>query len=156
MLLEHYLAQTPRVLFCPGADQPLNAAEELGRVGTSQAQGSYYYRHAGNTRLFDDPDDPTPPTNIRLSSLGRNRDGAPIRTLVLDTQFLCPPDLDVFNVTQRTHHRQRVSNALMWDGSARSLPNRDQHLTVDVRDYAELHNAFSKILDAFEHADVAP
>lgn len=155
LLLEQYLASTPRVLFCPGADQPLNAAEELARVGVSQAQGSYFYRHAGNTRMFDEPGSP-PVQTVRLTNLGRNREGAPIRVLVLDTQFLCPPDLEVFNVLQRTHHQQKVANALLWDGGARSLGNRDRRFTVDLRDYAELHDAFNKILATFERADVAP
>lgn len=156
LLLEQYLAKTPRVLFCPGADEPLDAAVELARVGTSQAQGSYYYRHAGNTRLFDQPGDPNPPQAPRQQQLGRNRDGLPLRVLVMDTQFLCPPDLEVFNVVQRTHHQQKSSNVLLWDGSARTLANRDRRYTVDLRDYAELHNAFNKIMEVFERADAAP
>src|SRR5256885_4836240 len=58
LLLQQYLATQPRVLFCPGSDQPLDADVELSRVGNTQAQGSYYYRHAGATNLFDSPNMP--------------------------------------------------------------------------------------------------
>jgi len=156
LMLDDYLSKTPKVLFCPGADQPLNADEELAKVGNAQAQGSYFYRHAGNTRLFDNPGAADALQHIRLNSLGRNRNGAPIRALVIDTQFLCPPDLEVFNVLQRTHHQQKASNILLFDGSVRTLNNEDGRYTVDLSDYAELHGAFDKILDVFERADVAP
>ncbi|MBM3847822.1 MAG: prepilin-type N-terminal cleavage/methylation domain-containing protein, partial [Verrucomicrobia bacterium] len=39
LLLQSYLANSKRVLFCPGSDQPINADEELEKVGKSQAQG---------------------------------------------------------------------------------------------------------------------
>ena len=55
LLMQEYLAQAPKVLFCPGSDQPVEAEAELAKAGTTQAQGSYYYRHGGNVRLFDDP-----------------------------------------------------------------------------------------------------
>ncbi|HTD66996.1 MAG TPA: type II secretion system protein, partial [Candidatus Limnocylindria bacterium] len=58
LLLRDQLAQTPRVLFCPGSDQPVDADKELARVGQSQAQGSYFYRHAGVTPLFYTPPEP--------------------------------------------------------------------------------------------------
>ncbi len=48
LMLASTLAQTPRVLFCPGADQPTDALAELIKVGTNQARGSYYYRHGGS------------------------------------------------------------------------------------------------------------
>ena len=46
LLLEKYLSKKPEVLFCPGADQSLSTKTELEKVGNSQAQCSYYYRHA--------------------------------------------------------------------------------------------------------------
>src|SRR5437588_10254224 len=58
LLLAQHSTSQPRVLFCPGTDQFLDAATELEKVGTNQAQGSYYYRHAGNTLLFDNPTAP--------------------------------------------------------------------------------------------------
>src|SRR5438093_1501853 len=48
LLLQQHLASQPKVLFCPGADQKLDADAELARVGVTQAQCSYYYRHGGN------------------------------------------------------------------------------------------------------------
>ncbi len=96
LLLQQHLCNQPRVLFCPGNDQPLDAAAELARVGASQAQCSYYYRHAGITQLFDTPGDAPPPDHLQLDRLGDNRNGLPIRALAIDTLCLCPPDLAVF------------------------------------------------------------
>ncbi len=42
LLLKQHLADTPKVLFCPGSDQPMDADAELSKVGQYQAQGSYY------------------------------------------------------------------------------------------------------------------
>jgi len=156
LLLEHHLASQPRVLFCPGADQPLDAATELSRVGTTQAQGSYYYRHGGNTQLFDGPTPLYPPNHLQLENLGVNREGRSIGALVMDTQFLCPPDLAAFNVRPRTHHQQRSSNILFADGHAVSRPNANARFTVDVRDYSGVREAFDKILKVFEQADQVP
>jgi prepilin-type N-terminal cleavage/methylation domain-containing protein/prepilin-type processing-associated H-X9-DG protein len=156
LMLAHHLSAQPRVLFCPGNDQPINAAAELGRVGLGQAQGSYYYRHAGNTLLFDNPGSPVPRDNLRLDHLGLNRDGRPVQALVLDVQFLAPPDLEAFNVTARTHHRRRVTDILFADGHAAARLNADGRFTVDVQDYFELRNSFDRILKVFEQADREP
>ena len=153
LLLREHLANQPKVLFCPGTDQLLDAETELAKVGANQAQCSYYYRHAGNTRLFDDPSNRETPENIRLESLGLNRDGIPIRALVMDTEFLCPPDLGTFNVIPRTNHRQKFVNVLYADGHARTLPNGDGRFTVDVRDFIEVRKSFDKILNVLEEAD---
>jgi hypothetical protein len=101
LLLNPYLAKTPKILFCPACDQPQDADLELSRVGATQAQSSYYYRHGGNTQLFDNPRAPHTP-QLKLANLGNNRNGVPIRGLVIDTMFLCPPELDSFNVKPRT------------------------------------------------------
>ena len=152
LLLEHHLASQPRVLFCPGADQPLDVDAELARVGRSQAQSGYYYRHAGTTELFDDPASGFP-QNLRLENLGNNRNGLPVRALMLDTIFLCPPGLESFNVKPRTNHRERFANILFADGRVVARPNRDNRFTVDVSDYNEIRNAFNKILQVLERAD---
>ena len=157
LLLQHYLAHQPKVLFCPGTDQPLDADAELAKVGVTQSQGSYYYRHASVTHLFDPPNlNLTSPEHIQLEGMGDNRKGAPIRALVIDTIFLCPPDLAAFNVKPRTHHRQQLANVLYTDGSAASRPNLNAKFTVDLRNYAEIYQAFDKILQVFESADVEP
>ena len=153
LLLQHHLAAQPKVLFCPSTDQPLDTEAELAKVGTYQAQGSYYYRHGGNTQLFDTPGTTNSLPNLRLESLGQNRNGLPIRALAIDTLFLCPDDLAVFNVKPRTHHRQKSATMLFSDGHAFSRPNKDNRFTVDVTDYSQIRDAFNKILQVFEQAD---
>jgi type II secretory pathway pseudopilin PulG len=156
LMLQHQLAAQPKVLFCPSADQPLDAEAELARVGTYQAQGSYYYRHGGNTELFDTPGSTNTNPNLRLENLGLNRNGRPIRALVMDTLFLCPEDLAAFNVRPRTHHRQKSVTILFSDGHAAVRPNKDNRFTVDVTDYSQVRDSFNKILQAFERADTEP
>ena len=156
LLLQQHLASQPRVLFCPGRDQPLDADVELSRVGNTQAQGSYYYRHAGATNLFDPLNMPAVPDHILLDKLGDNRKGRPIMALAIDTEFLCPPDLESFNVKPRSNHRQKFANILFYDGHAASRQNLTNRFTVDVSDYNEVRDAFSKILAVFEQADTLP
>jgi prepilin-type N-terminal cleavage/methylation domain-containing protein/prepilin-type processing-associated H-X9-DG protein len=154
LLLQQQLARQPKVLFCPGTDQPLDSELELSRVGTNQAQSSYYYRHAGVTVLFDNQNTNPVPDHIVLDKLGNNRNGQPIRALVIDTQFLCPPALESFNIKPRTNHRQKLVNILFWDGHANSRSNRDNRFTVDLTNPGDLQNAFDKILKVLEQADV--
>lgn len=156
LLLQSYLATQPKVLFCPGADQPLDANAELAKVGTTQAQGSYYYRHGGATNLFDNPYDQSIPQHIKLNNLGTNRNGMAIRALALDTIFLCPDDLAAFNVKPRTHHQQKLAVILFADGHSAARPNKEARFTVDVRNYNELRGAFDKILGVLEQADTLP
>lgn len=154
LLLDQHLANTPRVLFCPGSDQPLDAGSELAKVGSLQSQASYYYRHAGVTELFAAPTNA--PERLRLDALGDNRMGNPIRALVIDSMFLCGPDLATFNVKPRTHHRLRSAGILFADGHVSQRANRDHRFTVDLRDYSELRDAFNRILGVLERADLEP
>jgi prepilin-type N-terminal cleavage/methylation domain-containing protein/prepilin-type processing-associated H-X9-DG protein len=156
LLLAQYLASQPKVLFCPGADQPLDSAAQLALVGIGQAQCSYYYRHAGVTQLFDTPGTNATPAHLQLDNLGNNRNGLPIRALALDTQFLCPPQLAAYNVKPSTHHRQRSADVLFWDGHALALSNRDGRFTVNVSDYSQVLMGFDLILKVFEQADTQP
>jgi prepilin-type processing-associated H-X9-DG protein len=157
LLLQQHLARESKVLFCPGSDQPIDADAELAKVGTLQAQGSYYYRHGGNTQLFDPAGAVLPPPeHIRLDQLGDNRNGQPIRALAVDTMFLAPEDLVEFNIKPRTHHRLRFADILFADGHVASRQNRDGRFTVDLRDFAELRDAFNKILKVLEQADREP
>jgi len=154
LLLKEHLCNQPKALFCPSSDQPLDTNTQLANVGTSQAQCSFYYRHAGNTRLFDAPNvGLTQPNHIALDNLGNNRNDQPIRALVIDTQFLCAPGLAPFGITPSTHHRQRMANILFSDGHAVSRPNRDGRFVVDLRNYSEVRDAFNKILKVLEQAD---
>jgi prepilin-type N-terminal cleavage/methylation domain-containing protein len=156
LLLQRYLSTQPKVLFCPGTDQPVDADAELTKAGTNQAQGSYYYRHGGNTQLFDNPGSSIVPEHIQLDRLGDNRNGSPIRALVIDTIFLCPSELALFNVKPRTHHRQKFADILFSDGHAVSRLNADGRFTVDLRDFAAIRDAFNKILKVLEQADTEP
>jgi prepilin-type N-terminal cleavage/methylation domain-containing protein/prepilin-type processing-associated H-X9-DG protein len=158
LLLQNHLSKQSRVLFCPDPDQRVSADDELAKVGTAQAQCSYYYRHASVTRLFDPPSADNAldrSYRISLANLGKNRNGQPVRALAIDTMFLCPRDgvLAEFNVKPRTHHRQRFANILFSDGHTVSCSNADGRFTVDIHDYAELRDAFNKILEVLERAD---
>lgn len=153
LLLDRYLASQPKSLFCPGTDQRLDMDAELIKVGRYQAQCSYFYRHGSVTQMFDNPSIPDTLTGPRLESLGLNRDGRPVRALAMDSQFLCPPGLDGFNLKPRTHHQQKLVNILRADGSVVSRQNRDARFTVDVQNYADLRDSFSRILKVLEQAD---
>jgi prepilin-type processing-associated H-X9-DG protein len=153
LLLQHYVAAQPRVLFCPGADQSVDAKAELAKVGARQAQSSYYYRHASVTQLFENPDEQVPPPQIQLDYLGANRQGVAIRALAIDTLFLCPPELEPFNIKPRTHHRQKFADILFADGHVLSRRNRTNQFVVDLRNYAEIRQAFDRILRVLEQAD---
>jgi len=154
LLLRSHLAEQPNVLFCPGVDQKMDAASELAKVGKSQAQGSYFYRHNGRTLLYDDPRDPMPPPTVRFDALGLNRDGIPIRALAMDSQYLCNPGLAVFGVKDHTHHRRRIANVVYVDGHVKTGDNRDDRYTVDATQ--AIHQSFEKMLRAFENADQKP
>ena len=60
-----------------------------------------------------------------------------------------------YNVKPRTHHGQRFVDILFNDGHVVSRRNQDARFTVDVRDYGEIRDAFSKILGVLEQADAA-
>ena len=157
LMLKDQLCNQPKILFCPSSDQPIDANAQLANVGTRQAQCSFYYRHAGTTQLFDNPNASlTAPEHIKLDNLGDNRDGLPIRALVIDTQFLCSPGMTTFGITPSTHHRQKVADILFSDGHAASRPNRDGRFVVDLSNYAEVRDAFNKILKVLERADLEP
>ena len=157
LLLKDHLCNQPKVLFCPSSDQPIDANAQLANVGIRQAQCSFYYRHAGNTTLFDNPNlGLAPPEHINLDNLGDNRNGLPIRALVIDTQFICSSGLATFGITPSTHHRQRVADILFSDTHAVSRLNRNNRFVVDLSDYAQVRDAFDKILKVLEQADTEP
>ena len=147
LLLEDYLAHQPTVLFCPGADQPSEAKEQLARVGQSQTQSDYYYRHASVALLTGTPNI----SHTKLSDLGRNSQGRPIAALVADVQFLAHPSLAAFQVKTRTSHQQIASNILFAAGHVRTISNRDDKLTVDIG--TAPYDALERILAMFEMAD---
>ena len=157
LLLKDQLAGQPRMLFCPGSDQPIDASAELAKVGVQQAPSSYYYRHSSVALQYDPPgEDVLHPSHIQLDSLGNNRNGQPIRALVIDTQFLVSDDFASFGITPSTHHDQLWANVLYSDGHAMSVSNADGRFTVNLNNYQAMENAFSVILGVLEQADVAP
>ena len=147
LLLEDYLRHQPTVLFCPGADQPSEAREQLARVGSSQTQSDFYYRHASVALLTGRPK----AFHIRLSDLGRNSKGQPIAALVSDVQFLAHSSLAAFQVKTRTSHQRKHSNILFAAGHVSTLSNRDDKLTVDIG--TAPYDALERILAMFELAD---
>lgn len=147
LLLKDYLAHQDTSLFCPGADQPSEAREQLARVGTSQAQCDFYYRHASVDLISGTPKK----YYIRLSNLGRNSNGKPVSALVSDVQFLAHESLAAFQVKTRTSHRRLSSNVLFAEGHVNNVPNQDDLLTVDIGTIP--YDALEKILDMFELAD---
>jgi prepilin-type N-terminal cleavage/methylation domain-containing protein/prepilin-type processing-associated H-X9-DG protein len=157
LMLNLGLASQPKVLFCPSSDQRIDADAQLANVGLRQAQGSFYYRHAGNTQLFDSPtNNPANPEHLQLDNLGNNRNGFPIRALALDTQFLCPPAFAMFGIASSTHHQQRWTDILFADGHALARPNANGRFTVNLSNDFDLDTSFGAILNVFEWADVAP
>jgi len=155
LLLQHYLSAQPRALFCPGSDQPVDADKELAKVGMAQAQGAYFYRHAGNTSLSDPPGPIVRPDHIRLDNLGLNRNGVPIRALAIDTIYICPADLATYGVKTATHHRRRFADILFADGHEISGSNVNSRYSVNVATYADILDSFNRILSALEQADTA-
>jgi len=152
--LSQQLSGQPKVLFCPGSDQPVNVDTQLANVGLRQAQCSYFYRHGGNTLLFDSPSNNlTSPNHIHFDNLGNNRNGLPIRALVMDTQFLCNQAMSTFGINPSTHHLQRFTDILFADGHALSQPNANGQFTVDLGNNFNLDTSFDAILTTFEQAD---
>ena len=152
LLLSQQLAAQPKVLFCPGRDQPVDNDTQLTNVGVRQALCSYYYRHAGNTQMFGSPTLTAP----KLDNLGNNRNGTPLRALVIDTQFLCPPGMAIYGVLPSTHHQQRAVNILYADGHTQSQLNRDGRFTVNLGGNANLYASFDLILKVLEAGDLEP
>ncbi len=152
LLLSQQLAAQPKVLFCPGRDQLVDADTQLTNVGVRQALCSYYYRHAGNTQMFGNPALTAP----KLDTLGNNRNGAPIRTLVIDTQFLAPPGMATYGIWPSTHHQQRLANILYADDHTQSQLNRDGRFTVNLTGSVNLYSAFDLILKVLEAGDQEP
>ncbi len=156
LLLSQHLSAQPKTLFCPGSDQPIDADAQLANVGVRQAQCSFYYRHGGNTQIFDTPGLNLPSSPIKLDSLGVNRKGVSVRALAIDTQFLCTPGMASFGILPSTHHQQRSANILFADGHAASRPNTNGRFTVDLGGNVNLYTAFDLILKVLEQADTEP
>lgn len=150
LLLRHYLASTPRILFCPGADQTEDVNSELAKVGIAQAEGNYYYRHGSSVSLSDNAIVPSA-AHIRLDSLGLNRNQQPIRALVMDQNFTAAPNLAAFGVFTRTNHDRKTVNVLFSDGHGATMDNSDGRFTIDAGPAPQA--SLDLILKAFEAVD---
>ena len=151
LLLHTYLANVPKVLFCPAVMQEDLSDQQLAVVGKGQAQCDYYYRHGSETEVMPG----TPPTGgpayINLAHLGLNSQGKRIRALVVDVDFETSTELAPFGVNTRTCHERRTVNVLFSDGHAIPIDNRQRDYTVVA--VANIHTALKKILANFEKAD---
>jgi prepilin-type N-terminal cleavage/methylation domain-containing protein len=147
LMLNGYVDDQPKVLFCPGTDQPSDMDLQLSRVGHTQAEGGYYYRHASVALLTGAPDE----FHIRLDRLGKNRNGRSISALAMDVQFLAHPSLEVWGVLTHTSHLRKTTNILFDDGQVIRQDNSEDTYTVDVGNYP--YDALEKILRTFELAD---
>jgi prepilin-type N-terminal cleavage/methylation domain-containing protein/prepilin-type processing-associated H-X9-DG protein len=150
MLLKQELSNQPRVLFCPDTDQSSIADQQLAAYGRTQAQCDYFYRHASWTNLNANP---TPADiNVRLGHLGENSRRHRIRAIVMDVNLIVPVELAGFGGYTRTcHGGGRNVNCLYDDGHVEKLDNTKDAYTVNV--VGQLHDAFAKMLTAFENAD---
>jgi len=147
LLLDRYLANTPKVLFCPGAEPTDMSDAQLAVFGTGQSQSDYYYRHASGGDAYTEP----PTTHLKVTNLGRNSEGFAVRSLAIDVQFIADPALGVLGINTRTAHGGKSVNSLYTDGHVASLPNDDGRYTIDSRIF--LARTFGLILRALERAD---
>lgn len=147
LLLDTYLAKTPDLLFCAGADEKWDTKESLAKVGKSQVESSYYYRHASVASLSG----AAGVAMVELDRMGNNRRGGRIRCLALDTQFIAPGSMSMFNLYTRTHHKQRLVNALYNDGHVSSHQNVDDRYQVNLS--ISVYNTLDRILAIFEDLD---
>lgn len=144
LLLKPYLSRVANVLFCSDPDQFVDADAELAKVGASQAQADYFYRHGSGASLIA----ATTTNHIKLAQLGKNRQGFPIRALAVDANLVAHPSLAVFGVKTRTNHDRKWVNVLYSDGQAISVRNVNGALTVST--VGMIHHSFELILRVFE------
>ncbi|MEM1355802.1 MAG: prepilin-type N-terminal cleavage/methylation domain-containing protein [Planctomycetota bacterium] len=153
LMLDDYLTETPEILFCPGADQPVVGQEELSKVGTGSAISGYLYRHGGNTdddldqfRLTGTPLD----RRTRLDNLGVNRNGDDIQALFMDNNFIVPGSF--FEIFNRSNHNRAYVNIAYADGHAEQRNNRDSRYEVNIVG-TNLFAAIDLMVGVFDEAD---
>ncbi|MHC4555052.1 MAG: type II secretion system protein [Planctomycetota bacterium] len=122
LLKDDYLANQPKVFFCPDVDQRTVAEEHLAKIGKNKrVQGDYYYRHASVFSASEVADE----YHIRLSNLGKNRKGYSIHALAMDIQFWALPAMSGWGIETRTAHKARLVNILLADGQVVTADNTD-------------------------------
>jgi len=147
LLLDGYLSGKKDLLFCPGADEKWDTQQSLAGVGRTQVEGSYYYRHASVATLSG----PLPIPKMEVGRLGKNRKGRPVRCLVMDSQFIAPSAMAVFNLQTRTHHLRRSVNALHSDGHVSNHKNDNDRFIVNIS--TSVYQTLDRILEIFESLD---
>jgi prepilin-type processing-associated H-X9-DG protein len=156
LLMRRYLANTPKVVFCPGMDQPERSDAHLANFGVKQCQSDYFYRH-GSSISVSDAASPPKADHIRLADLGKNRKGVPIRALVLDQNYIADdPTRNMAGIFTRTCHYQKTANVLYADGHTQTLDNSplpDGTRRYSVNSPVNFYNSFDLILGMFESAD---
>ena len=151
LLLHTYLANVPKVLFCPAVMQEDLSDQQLGIVGKAQAQCDYYYRHGSETEVMPGTPATGGPAYINLANLGLNSQAKRIRALVMDVDFESSPEVAPFGINTRTCHERRTVNVLFSDGHAIPVDNRQRDYTVVA--VTNIHLALKRILANFEKAD---
>lgn len=156
LLMRKYLANTPKVVFCPGVDQQERSDAHLANFGLKQSQSDYLYRH-GSSISLSDAASPPKGDHIRLADLGKNRRGVPIRALVMDQNYIADdPTRNMAGIFTRTCHAQKAVNVLYVDGHTQTLDNAplaDGTRRYSVNAPVNFYNSFDLILGMFESAD---
>lgn len=155
LMLNDYLSDTPEVLFCPGSDQEVIAAEQLSKVGTASAISGYLYRHGSNTlvdRLRFMTASEAMDTRTRLDDLGENRNGTDITAMFMDNNFLLAPGSAFYDLFHRSNHDADFVNIAYADGHAEQRRNDSGRYSVDVVG-TSLISAVTKMVEAMEEAD---
>lgn len=153
LLLADYLSETPEVMFCPGADQPVVVSEQLDLVGRDTAIGGYLYRHNGSTfdDLADHIDFGAPlDQRIQLDNLGLNANGESIRALFADNNFIV--NSASYDYFYRSNHDRSYANIAYSDGHAEQRRNDGNRYEVNVIG-TNLISAIDQIMEVFEEAD---
>lgn len=131
-MLKHYLAERPDVLFCPGADQPIKAEEQLAQFGVGSVISGYIYRHASNTRdeFWNALATGTPLREIPLiDDLGTNSNGEDIRALFIDNNFLAESFSREF---YRSNHDLVFANVAYVDGHVEQRDNTNGAYSAEI------------------------
>lgn len=122
LLKDEYLANQPKVFFCPDVDQRHAAKEQLAKIDKNKrVQGDYYYRHAS----VDLPSGVQDEYHIRLSNLGKNQKEHSIHALAMDIQFWAHSAMSGWGIETRTAHKARLVNILLADGQVVTADNTD-------------------------------
>ncbi|MEO0474919.1 MAG: type II secretion system protein [Planctomycetota bacterium] len=157
LMLDNYLSETPEVLFCPGADQEVIAADELAKVGSDSAISGYLYRHGSNTfaDLFDFRGTGKPlDGRSRLDALGVNRDGVDAKAIFGDNNFILDPGSAFYDLFHRSNHDRKYANFAYADGHAEQRRNDDGAYEADIVG-TNLLSAIGKMMEVLENADAS-